>query len=51
MALKKVIFIKEIRCPCCNQLLFKASITTGELEIKCCRCKKIIKIKVKKDRA
>ncbi|EGT3613173.1 Com family DNA-binding transcriptional regulator [Clostridium perfringens] len=38
----------EIRCPCCNQLLLRASITLGKLEIKCCRCKKIIKINIKK---
>lgn len=34
--------MKEIRCPKCNQLLLKADICIGE--IKCTRCKKIIKI-------
>ncbi|WP_347178398.1 Com family DNA-binding transcriptional regulator [Clostridium perfringens] len=38
-----VIFIKEIRCPNCNQLLLKADLIVGE--IKCCRCKKVIKLK------
>lgn len=34
----------EIRCPKCNQLLLKADVCIGE--IKCTRCKKIIKIKI-----
>ena len=42
LLLKKVIKIKEIRCPNCNQLLLRANTVTGE--IKCTRCKKIIKL-------
>ncbi|MCX0390653.1 Com family DNA-binding transcriptional regulator [Clostridium perfringens] len=41
--------IKEIRCPNCNQLLLKANFVKGE--IKCNRCKKIIILNIKKDRA
>jgi len=44
-----VIFIKNIRCPYCNQLLLKADYVKGE--IKCIRCKKIIKLDNSKDRA
>ena len=40
--------MKEIRCPNCNQLLLKADVCVGE--IKCTRCKKIVKIKLKNDR-
>lgn len=40
--------MKEIRCPKCNQLLLKANICIGE--IKCTRCKGIIKINTEKDR-
>jgi phage FluMu protein Com len=40
--------MKEIRCPKCNQLLLKADFCIGE--IKCTRCKKIVKIDMKKDR-
>ncbi len=40
--------MKEIRCPNCNQLLIKVDICIGE--IKCTRCKKIIKIEIKSDR-
>ena len=40
--------MKEIRCPKCNQLLLKADVCIGE--IKCTRCKKIVKIDMKKDR-
>lgn len=40
--------MKEIRCPRCNQLLLKANICIGE--IKCTRCKEIIKIDIKDDR-
>ncbi|MFX0548202.1 Com family DNA-binding transcriptional regulator [Hathewaya histolytica] len=36
--------IKDIRCPYCNQLLLKADYIKGE--VKCTRCKKIIKLKV-----
>ncbi|MBZ1330969.1 Com family DNA-binding transcriptional regulator [Clostridium botulinum] len=36
--------IEEIRCPKCNQLLLKAEYVEGE--IKCIRCKKIIKLKL-----
>lgn len=36
--------MKEIRCPKCNQLLLKADICIGE--IKCTRCKEIVKIKI-----
>ena len=42
-------FIKDIRCSNCNQLLLKADVIKGE--IKCPRCKKIIKLDVNKDRA
>lgn len=40
--------MKEIRCPRCSQLLLKANICVGE--IKCTRCKEIIKINIKNDR-
>lgn len=40
--------MKEIRCPKCNQLLLKADICIGE--IKCIRCKEIVKLNVKNDR-
>lgn len=40
--------MNEIRCPRCNQLLLKADVCIGE--IKCTRCKKIIKIKLENDR-
>lgn len=40
--------MKEIRCPKCNQLLLKADHCIGE--IKCTRCKKIVKIILKNDR-
>ena len=40
--------MKEIRCPNCNQLLLKANVCVGE--IKCTRCKEIVKIKLKNDR-
>lgn len=38
----------DVRCPKCNQLLLKTNICIGE--IKCVRCKEIIKINVKNDR-
>ena len=41
--------MKEIRCPKCNQLLLKADLCIGE--IKCTRCKEIVRIKLKNDRA
>ncbi len=40
--------MKDIRCPKCNQLLLKADVCIGE--IKCTRCKGIIKINTKNDR-
>ncbi|WP_185750788.1 Com family DNA-binding transcriptional regulator [Clostridium sp. KNHs214] len=40
-----MINIEEIRCPYCNQLLLKADYIKGE--IKCTRCKRIIKLKIK----
>lgn len=40
--------MREIRCPKCNQLLLKADYCIGE--IKCTRCKEIVKIKLKNDR-
>ena len=43
---KKVSNIKDIRCPNCNQLLLKAEVVKGE--IKCLRCRKIIKIDTSK---
>nr|WP_242831680.1 Com family DNA-binding transcriptional regulator [Clostridium botulinum] len=39
-----MINIEEIRCPKCNQLLLKAVYVKGE--IKCIRCRKIIKLEV-----
>lgn len=36
--------MREIRCPKCNQLLLKADICVGE--IKCTRCKEIVKIEI-----
>nr|DAN17365.1 MAG TPA: Trm112p-like protein [Caudoviricetes sp.] len=42
-----MIFIEDIRCPYCNQLLLKAEKVKGE--IKCLRCKNIVKLD--KDRA
>ena len=39
--------MKEIRCPKCNQLLLKADLCIGE--IKCLRCKEIVKINIKND--
>ncbi|MCU7195553.1 Com family DNA-binding transcriptional regulator [Turicibacter sanguinis] len=41
--------MKEIRCPKCNKLLLKADYLKGE--IKCERCKDIVKINIQKDRA
>nr|DAZ69954.1 MAG TPA: hypothetical protein [Caudoviricetes sp.] len=41
--------MKDIRCDACNQLLLRASFCIGE--IKCPRCKKIVKIDERKDRA
>lgn len=41
--------VKEIRCPKCNKLLLKADVVKGE--IKCERCKGIVKINIQKDRA
>ncbi|WP_341404528.1 Com family DNA-binding transcriptional regulator [Clostridium septicum] len=50
LCINEVINIEDVRCFCCNQLLIKADYVKGE--IKCPRCKKIIKIEVKeKDRA
>ncbi|AVP66028.1 Com family DNA-binding transcriptional regulator [Clostridium botulinum] len=43
--MKEVINIEEIRCPDCNQMLLKADYIKGE--IKCTRCKKIIKLEIK----
>lgn len=40
--------MKEIRCPKCNQLLLKATVCIGE--IKCIRCKEIVRISMKSDR-
>ncbi|WP_115641055.1 Com family DNA-binding transcriptional regulator [Clostridium putrefaciens] len=40
-----MINIEEIRCPKCNHLLLKADYIKGE--IKCNRCKKIIKLEIK----
>jgi phage FluMu protein Com len=42
--------MKEIRCPKCNQLLFKGNVE-GDIEIKCIRCKQIIKLEINQDRA
>lgn len=39
--------MEEVRCPICKQLLLKAEVVKGE--IKCLRCKNIIKLD--KDRA
>lgn len=36
--------MKEYRCSICGQLLLKGNIENSNIEIKCCRCKKIIKI-------
>lgn len=44
-----MIEIENIRCTNCNQLLLKADYVRGE--IKCPRCKKIIKLEEPKDRA
>lgn len=41
--------LKDMRCPFCKQLLLKAEVIKGE--IKCPRCKKIIKLDYSKDRA
>ncbi|MCI8396154.1 MAG: Com family DNA-binding transcriptional regulator [Clostridia bacterium] len=38
--------MKDVRCPNCGQLLLKASICIGE--IKCLRCKKIIKVNIQR---
>jgi phage FluMu protein Com len=38
--------VKEVRCPLCDWLLFVAR-GEGEVEIKCTRCKKIVKVKIK----
>jgi phage FluMu protein Com len=35
-------FMEDIRCPFCNQLLLRAEKVKGE--IKCLRCKNIIKL-------
>lgn len=40
--------MQDVRCPKCNQLLIKVEICIGE--IKCTRCKEIIKINIKNDR-
>ena len=48
LLLKKVIFIEDIRCPYCNQLLLKAEKVKGE--IKCLRCKNIIKLDKETDK-
>ncbi|EPY2302325.1 Com family DNA-binding transcriptional regulator [Clostridium sporogenes] len=42
--MKEVVNIEEIRCLNCNQLLLKADYVKGE--IKCTRCKKIIKLEI-----
>ncbi|MBN1071507.1 Com family DNA-binding transcriptional regulator [Clostridium botulinum] len=42
--------MNDIRCPKCNQLLFKSNIE-GQIEIKCVRCKNIIKLEINRDRA
>lgn len=39
--------MKEIRCPNCNQLLIKVKNANGE--IKCTRCKKVIRIIIEDD--
>nr|WP_321027012.1 Com family DNA-binding transcriptional regulator [Clostridium neonatale]DAW06021.1 MAG TPA: 50S ribosomal subunit [Caudoviricetes sp.] len=36
--------MKEYRCPICNQLLLRGYIKDSNIEVKCCRCKKIINI-------
>ncbi|MGN1029782.1 Com family DNA-binding transcriptional regulator [uncultured Clostridium sp.] len=42
--------MENVRCPNCNQLLLKAYYIKGE--VKCPRCKKIIKLELnQKDRA
>ncbi|NFE80236.1 Com family DNA-binding transcriptional regulator [Clostridium sporogenes] len=41
---KEVIYIGDVRCPKCNQLLLKADYVKGE--IKCIRCKKIIELEI-----
>ena len=35
--------MQEYRCPHCNKLLFKGNFK-GTIEIKCPKCKKIVKI-------
>ncbi|MCW6105659.1 Com family DNA-binding transcriptional regulator [Clostridium sporogenes] len=39
-----MIYIGDVRCPKCNQLLLKADYVKGE--IKCIRCKKIIELEI-----
>lgn len=41
--------MKDLRCPKCNQLLIRADYIKGE--IKCTRCKEIVKLELCKDRA
>ncbi|RXI55285.1 Com family DNA-binding transcriptional regulator [Clostridium tetani] len=41
-----MINIEDIRCPYCRQLLLKADYIKGE--IKCIRCKKIIKLEIER---
>lgn len=38
--------MKEVRCDKCGKLLFKVlkNIENGQIELKCYRCKKIIKV-------
>jgi phage FluMu protein Com len=37
--------VKEVRCPLCDWKLFVAR-GNAEVEIKCPRCKKIVKVKI-----
>jgi len=40
--------MKPIHCPLCNLRLFDAKDGSAQIEIKCARCRKIIKIELKK---
>ncbi|OQB06759.1 MAG: Mu-like prophage protein Com [Parcubacteria group bacterium ADurb.Bin216] len=42
--------LKEMRCPECNKLLFKADSEGSAVEIKCKNCKNITKIDVSDSR-
>lgn len=43
--LKEVITIEKLKCPCCNQTLLQVEYIKGE--IKCTRCKRLIKLDIK----